>query len=65
MDFLSKADLIAAYGVRSARSFEKMIGTAGMTALNWKRGRQHFSPKQLRDFYEVVGKPLKREEKYV
>lgn len=64
MDFLSKTDLIAAYGVPTTRSFEKLIGEEGREALKWKRGKQHFNPKQVRKLHELIGPPLTRAEKY-
>jgi len=64
MDFLSKTDLIVAYNVSTFRSFEKLIGKEGMKILGWKRGHQRFTPKQIRDLQNLIGKPLSREEKY-
>lgn len=64
MDFLSKTDLISAYNVPSTRSFEKLIGQEGREALEWKKGKQFFSPKQIRKLQEVIGSPLTKAEKY-
>jgi len=64
MDFLSKTDLIAAYSVPSTRSFEKLIGEEGRKALDWKKGKQFFTPKQIRNLYSLIGPPLSRAEKY-
>lgn len=64
MDFLSKTDLIVAYNVPTFRTFEKLIGEEGRKILDWKKGQQHFNPKQVRELQELIGKPLSREEKY-
>lgn len=64
MDFLSKTDLISAYNVPSTRSFEKLIGEKGRKALEWKKGKQFFSPKQIRELQDLIGTPLTKAEKY-
>ncbi len=64
MDFLSKTDLIVAYNVPTTRSFEKLIGEEGRRILEWKKGKQYFNPKQVRELQGLIGKPLAREEKY-
>lgn len=64
MDFLSKTDLITAYNVPTTRSFEKLIGEQGRKALEWKKGKQFFSPKQIRQLQELIGAPLTKAEKY-
>lgn len=64
MDFLSKADLQNMYGCLHPKQFSKLIGEEGRALLGWKPGRQTFSPKQVRALFELIGKPLTREEKY-
>lgn len=64
MDFLSKSDLQVMYSCTSVASFERYLGERGKQILNWKKGKQRFTPSQVRELYHVIGKPLTREEKY-
>lgn len=64
MDFLSKADLQAMYDCKHPEQFGKLIGEEGRKILNWKPGRQRFTPIQIRKLYEKIGAPLTRAEKY-
>jgi len=64
MDFLSKSDLIGQYNVTTRRSFERLIGAKGKKVLDWKPGKQRFTPKQIRALHKVIGEPLTKEEKY-
>lgn len=63
MDFLSKTDLMSQYGVNQLRSFERLIGDRGREILNWSKGHQRFTPRQVRKLHKHLGTPLKREEK--
>ena len=64
MDFLSKADLQQMYGCTHPEQLAKLIGEKGKEVLGWKVGKQRFNPKQIRGLFEIIGKPLSREEKY-
>jgi hypothetical protein len=64
MDFLSKADLTSSYGCQHPSQFARLIGKAGQKILDWKDGKQRFTPKQVRRLHQLIGKPLSKEEKY-
>ena len=64
MDFLSKADLSNMYGCTHPEQFARLIGEEGQDALGWGKGKQRFTPLQVRKLHRIIGKPLSKEEKY-
>lgn len=64
MDFLSKTDLTIKYGCTNPEQFARRIGKEGQKILGWVRGQQRFTPKQVRQLYDLIGMPLTKEEKY-
>ena len=65
LDFLNKADLSNAYGCTHPEQFAKLIGEKGRKILVWTKGKQRFTPKQIRQLRNHIGLPLSKEEKYV
>ena len=54
----NKTDVFTAYGCTSAKQFECRIGTEQLNEIGWRKGKQFFTPKQIRHIFEVLGEPL-------
>jgi len=60
--FYAKRDIAKIWGVTDLPMFERIIGEKGKEILNWKPGRQRFTPNQVRALVELLGPPLKKME---
>lgn len=60
--FYSKADIMKVWNIQDHKQFEKFIGEKGVKILEWRSGKQKFTPRQFRELIALVGLPLLREE---
>lgn len=60
--FYSKSDVMMIWHITDHPQFLKMIGEKGKKILQWKKGQQRFTPKQVRELIAHVGEPLTEEE---
>lgn len=58
----NKTDVFTAYGCSSAKQFECRVGAERLTLIGWEKGKQFFTPKQIRNIFEVLGEPLNKAE---
>jgi len=56
--YYSKRDVMSIWGITDYFQFEDMLGERGKQILNWKPGKQRFSPNTVRELIEFVGAPL-------
>lgn len=56
--YYSKADIMKVWNIQDHPQFEKFIGEAGKKILDWKAGKQKFTPKQFRELIALVGLPI-------
>jgi len=60
--YYSKADLMKLWNIQDHQQFERFIGERGREILQWKPGKQKFTPRQFRELIALVGLPLQKEE---
>jgi hypothetical protein len=60
--FYSKSDIMKVWNIQDHKQFERFIGSEGIKVLDWKPGKQKFTPKQFRELIAIVGLPLEKEE---
>ncbi|AYQ31966.1 hypothetical protein [Runella sp. SP2] len=58
----NKTDVFTAYGCTSAKQFECRIGSERLALIGWGKGKQFFTPKEIRKIFEVLGEPLQKAE---
>jgi hypothetical protein len=58
----NKTDVFTTYGCTSAKQFECRIGKDLLIEIGWGKGKQFFTPKQVRHIFEVLGEPLNKSE---
>lgn len=58
----NKTDVFTAYGCTSAKQFECRTGAERLALIEWGKGKQFFTPKQIRKIFEVLGEPLQKAE---
>ena len=56
--FYSKRDVMSIWGVTDYAQFETMLGQRGKEILDWKEGKQRFSPNTVRQLIDYIGAPL-------
>jgi len=56
--YYSKRDVMRLWGVTDYDQFQEMLGDDGKQLLNWRDGRQRFTPAKVRELVQYLGEPL-------